>query len=90
MQENKYGDFVERALTITDQVIFVFVCVCVHACVRVHVCVCVQIWLLNYVYTNTHIYAMHMNNVSLLPAVWQATSTDTVPDTELGSSGQVL
>ena len=35
MQENKYGDFVERALTITDQVI---VCVCVYVCM----CVCVH------------------------------------------------
>ena len=45
MQENKYGDFVERALTITDQVIVcvcVYVCVCA-LCVCVHACVCVQI-----------------------------------------------
>ena len=41
MQENKYGDFVERALTITDQVI---VCVCVYVCVCiVRVCACVRV-----------------------------------------------
>ena len=41
MQENKYGDFVERALTITDQVIFFCVCVCVYVCVCM--CACVRV-----------------------------------------------